>query len=431
MECSSSKTEVIMKPLILKAGIPLALSITGFVCARIISRRRIIVSDKSKVCISEANMTESGQENNVDGLNYLTNSPVKDDEEVMQINHNVLSSIEMSNFSYKEEVIRLKSTIEELQKKELDLEMRFLRYQVMKEEELVLMELKNILVLEAAHVDYLDKKISSIQDENERYQNLVVEGLRVLENIEFVILENRILRRKTKRISKKTMEQSRVIREKKLKIDAQGEEILKWCNEVETKSDVIKKLENDVKELQSFVDKLQEEKKELLIELNSAENSAVSETKIDAECVAMEDYNQLLNEIEHLRKDRASEISELTYLRWTNACLKQDLMRIDEHKEKKEQLELGIEASEVIKDCEADRSRLLIKKQTCIDVGTSSHDHHCSRRKKLLHKIKNWVEGSNDTMKLKHEIKCFGRFSVSEEKDEDHINHVIRSCSSA
>ncbi|XP_015574834.3 protein CHUP1, chloroplastic [Ricinus communis] len=447
MESSRSKTEV-MKPLFLKAGIPLALSVASFIYARIISRR-VVISDRPKVCSLEANngsieAFRDNQESSIRGLSSLT-SPIKDDEEAMITSSHDLSSTENSDITAQEQVLGLRSRVEELQKRELDLEMKFLRYHVMKEQELVLMELKNMLVLEAARLESLDREISSIEAEKERFQNLVADYFGVLEQIECVKLENRLLRRKAKRLSKKTMEQSRIIREKNSKIDAAESEILSFCNEIETRSNVIKKLEDDVRELQIIVDQLQEENNELLIELNAAEISALStSSKIDAEFVPIEDYNQLANELEQLRKDRASENAELIYLKWANACSKHELMRIQEHEEfdeKQENLELELEASEENRDCGSEQQENksnLVRKEVDTDVATSSHDQGCSKRKKLLHKLKRWVEGSGDHMmkpkleeKEKEEIKCFGRLSLSEEKEEDHIIHARRSCSSA
>ena len=43
------------------------------------------------------------------------------------------------------------------------------------------MELKNMVLLEIIHVQFLDREISSAEAENERLQNLVVQYVGVLE----------------------------------------------------------------------------------------------------------------------------------------------------------------------------------------------------------------------------------------------------------
>lgn len=207
MESSTSKTEM-MKPLFLKAGIPLVLSIAGFIYAKIIAKR---------------NSNSSHFESNL-------------------------------------------SSNEELE----NLENHFLEYQEMKEQESMLIEFKNKLELEAAHVEFLDREIASMEAENGRFLNLVVEFLRFLEKEK---LDNKILKRKTKKMLKNTKEKSRIIREKNMKIDAAEQEILRLCNEVEVRCSVIKKLEDRVDELQRFIDSLQEDKNEMLMKLNAVENS--------------------------------------------------------------------------------------------------------------------------------------------------------------
>ena len=54
----------------------------------------------------------------------------------------------------------------------------------LKEQESLLMELKNMVLLEIAHVEFLDREISSAEAENERLRNLVVQYVGVLEYLE-------------------------------------------------------------------------------------------------------------------------------------------------------------------------------------------------------------------------------------------------------
>ena len=99
--------------------------------------------------------------------------------------------------------------------------------------------------------------------------------------------------------------------------------------------------------------------------------------------------------------DRATEVEELIYLRWSNACLRHEL------------------ANMVLGHCEN---------------GYGEQASTCSKRKKFVQRLKKWVEGSekgkgNLDGKVRHEIKCFGRHSVSDDKEEHAQGR--RSCSSA
>lgn len=277
MESSNSKTQVI-KPLFLKAGIPLALSVAGFIYARIVSRRNIISENPSLE-------TKLDSLENFDSHEVFLNNSAKVDEEHMITSSQASSSIESSDLSHDKasfegELLGFRNRIEKLQERVLALETQFLQCLAMKDEEALLMEIKNKLVVEAAHVEFLDREVSSMEAEKERFENLVVEYLRILQQLKFTKLENGFLRRKVKRISKKMKEQSSLVREKDLKIEATEAEILRCYDELETRASIINKMEDEVRELHTTVDQLQEEKNELLLKLNPAENSDTSTSKV-------------------------------------------------------------------------------------------------------------------------------------------------------
>lgn len=149
----------------------------------------------------------------------------------------------------------------------------------------------------------------------------------------------------------------------------------------------------------------------------------------------MEDYRQLLSECEQLQKDRAAEVKELIYLRWTNACLKHELMRNQAQQEQNQEKNRIVEfvGGGGIGDYGIEQR---------LDGLVMEHVEPCynaangSKRSKLLKKIKRWVDGS-EKMKCKfddnekHEIKCFGRHAVCYEAEEEHTVLARKSCSSA
>ena len=79
---------------------------------------------------------------------------------------------------------------------------------------------------------------------------------------------------------RRTKQQSRFIREQNVKIEDTEAEILRNCDELETRSNFIRKLEEEVRELHKIMDQMQEEKNELLNKLELAENSASSISKV-------------------------------------------------------------------------------------------------------------------------------------------------------
>src|SRR5262249_20567298 len=147
MESSTSKTEV-MKPFFLGAGIPLVLSVAGFVCVRIMARRKQSSSDTK---VSNPETTDSHEEfrneASCPGVNSTSSSIEDDEENMISRSSHFLSSIERcdvhNEIDFQEGILGIRNRIEELQNGGQELEVQFILYHVMKELEFVLMKLKN------------------------------------------------------------------------------------------------------------------------------------------------------------------------------------------------------------------------------------------------------------------------------------------------
>ncbi|KAL5545981.1 hypothetical protein UlMin_005668 [Ulmus minor] len=423
MESSNSRAEI-MKPVLIKVGIPLALSVAAFVCARIVARRSV--------------PQESISENHVDSLE--TNSQHGSENSFCSLDSSCMPSMEHEERLIEDrkpelenELLGMRSRIEELQKRELDLEMSFIRYQDLKEQESVLLQLRNMLLLERAQTEFLDREISYMEEESKRLEKLVVEYLRVLEQLQYWKSESGLLQRKVKKLLRRMKVQSSIIREKDLKIEAREEEILRTHEALETRTYVVKKLEDEVGELKMSLDHQQEEKNELLKKLELAEKSASSISKIEAEGTTMEDLNWVANELEQLQKERAAEVKELIHLRWSNACLRHELMKNQEHEKdqnrNQNQSELDLEGNLELGNCGFE-SEL----ENSVVLGHENGDQTSKRKKKFVHRLKKWVEGSEKGKgkvdeKERNEGKWFGRHSVLDEAEEN--LQASTPCSSA
>lgn len=153
----------------------------------------------------------------------------------------------------------------------------------------------------------------------------------------------------------------------------------------------------------------------------------------------MEEYNQLLNELDQIQKERAAEVKELTFLRWSNACLRHEVMRLheteDQNQDNNSEPSLVLKGVEEIGEYSSEQELDNMEyehKDSCLAI-VNGGNRVCSKRQKLLRKLKRWVEGSE---KLKgkcvderHDSKSPARHSVSHGGDE-HIP-ARRSCSSA
>ncbi|CAB4284237.1 unnamed protein product [Prunus armeniaca] len=122
--------------------------------------------------------------------------------------------------------------------------MQSIRYCDLKEKEYVVVELRNMLLLEMAHVEFLNREVSSIEAESQMLENLVVEYLGVLEQLEYWKSENGFLQRKVKKLLRKGRWQSQTIREQDLKLEAREAEVLRIYDALETRTKVIKKLDS-------------------------------------------------------------------------------------------------------------------------------------------------------------------------------------------
>ncbi|KAG5106492.1 hypothetical protein JHK82_043462 [Glycine max] len=119
--------------------------------------------------------------------------------------------------------------------------------------------------------------------------------------------------------------------------------------------------------------------------------------------VSREECKQLLDELEQVKKERADEAKELIYLWWTNACLRHGLVRHHEQQQNqyKNHLELEFRRNNVVinydSEHELHNSLLEHHSDPSFDKHASGHDHSdiaCSKRTKLLERLKRWVDGS-------------------------------------
>ncbi|XP_059667527.1 protein CHUP1, chloroplastic [Cornus florida] len=426
MESTKTKVEL-MKPVILKAGIPIAISVAGFILARIKSKKSSLLRASTVETTQNNSHEEFRVDESIHSFDSSSSLPCMEVEKPVVINTHYEGDSQ-SQDRHEEELLGLRRRIEEFQERELKLEMKFLQYCDLKDQESVLMELGYMFTLEIARVESFTKEISLMEEENRRLEDLAGEYMKVLEQLEFSGWENGLLHRKVKNLLRKLKERSRAVREKNTQIEEREAQILANQKELERRANLIKELEDENRELKLNLDQLQQEKKELVDSLKMAEKSASS--KIEAEGMIMEEYNHIVNELEQVQKDRAAEVKELIYLRWCNACLRHELRRRNQENqgqaEEKKQLEVEVGGRGEIGDLELEHeldASMLGQGESRIAIVAGSQSH--SKRRKLIEKLKRWVEG-NERIKQKsdekHGIKCFGGHSVSDGAEEWHLH---------
>ncbi|KAI3724034.1 hypothetical protein L2E82_35798 [Cichorium intybus] len=316
----------------------------------------------------------------------------------------------------KDQILVLKTKIEELQELEREIEDRFFRFINLKNQEYALMEVQNNLVIEKERAEFLEREVSSMEVETKKFDEMMIEYLKALQELEASKAENGLLQRTVKKLFKKTRESSRLMREKKLKMEAQEAEMLRTQVELKIKESAIEEFEREIDEMRTMIDQLRGENKDVLNKLETAETTISS--KAEAERILMDNYNRVVNELEQLKKDRAAEVKELIYLRWCHACLRHELARRNQleqerktDNEKNDELIIfgrNVATEECIRH-ESDNENVTHNEEPFFE-----HNQRQPKRRWLLRKFKKWVDGNEKH----HETKCFGSQSVVDETEQ-------------
>ncbi|CAH8363294.1 unnamed protein product [Eruca vesicaria subsp. sativa] len=387
-----------MKPVILRVGVALVISGTGLILARFMSRKEH----------NEVTSSASNQESTSSSIRRNDGEEEEEEEE----------ETEILGHDQQQEILGLRSRLEELQRKEYEMELRFERYCNMKDQELMLMEHKSMLSLEKTQLDFLRRELFSMEEEHKRGQDLVIVFLKLVGEIHELRSENWFLEEQAKRLRRGVKQLYRVVNEKNRRSIAVEKELLKCIDELEMKNSVVKELEGEVKDLKARVDVL---------------------SMKSSEMVSEEDYRRVLTEYEDLKKDYANGVKEVISLRWRNACLRHKVMSNETNYEEvplspsrnlQEYLEMEEQADALALTVVADHEHHEESNHHDDDGDHNEHHHETSRRKRLMKKLKRWVEGNEKGRSTKLEERCFGRHSLTVEPEDEQMIHSRRSCSS-
>ncbi|KAL4015705.1 hypothetical protein IC575_023298 [Cucumis melo] len=233
------------------------------------------------------------------------------------------------------ELERLRSLVKELEEREVKLEGELLEYYGLKEQESDITELQRQLKIKAVEIDMLNITISSLQAERKKLQEETAQHAAVKKDLEFARNKIKELQRQIQLDANQTKGHLLLLKQQVSGLQAKEQETVKKDAELEKKLKAVKELEVEVMELKRKNKELQIEKRELTIKLDAAENkistlSNMTESELVAE--TREQVNNLrhanedlIKQVEGLQMNRFSEVEELVYLRWVNACLRYEL----------------------------------------------------------------------------------------------------------
>ncbi|XVF03467.1 hypothetical protein REPUB_Repub04eG0263700 [Reevesia pubescens] len=345
------------------------------------------------------------------------------------------------------ELERLRNIVKELEEREVKLEGELLEYYGLKEQESDITELQRQLQIKTVEIDMLNITINSLQAERKKLQEEIAHEASVKK--ELVVARNKIkeLQRQIQLDANQTKAQLLFLKQQVSGLQAKEQEAFNNDAEVEKKLKAVKELEMEVMELRRKNKELQHEKRELTVKLDAAEAkiaslSNMTETEIAArareEVSNLRHANEdLLKQVEGLQMNRFSEVEELVYLRWVNACLRYELRNYQapggkisardlnkslspKSQERAKQLLLeyaGSEREQGDTDLESNYSHPSSPRSEDLDNASidSSNSRYSSLSKKpsLIQKLKKWGKSKDDASALSSPARSLSEASPS------------------
>ncbi|KAI4341322.1 hypothetical protein MLD38_026057 [Melastoma candidum] len=262
------------RPLLLKAGVSLFISVSGFLCARIIiiaavRRRR---TERATASVNKSfgvdDRVDDTQVDVEDDGSLCSDRLISNCTDSDHIEHDLL--IEDSQSLVNLQLLALSSVITNLRERELNLESRFLRYCELREQESELLEIGFSLLLEWDRLESLSREVSRIEEDVKFLAEFTEECRKALEEVGYTgRVEKLRLCSKLKKVKQRVEEGRIKLKEGRLKI---------------------------------------EEKERELAE-------------------SMKENNELREKLAAVEKSVEAEEKELVHLRWSNACLKHELTK--------------------------------------------------------------------------------------------------------
>ncbi|KAK4427268.1 protein CHUP1, chloroplastic [Sesamum alatum] len=230
------------------------------------------------------------------------------------------------------EIRSLRNKVKILEERERYLEVQLLEYYGLKEQQNALMELQNRLRLNNMETKLYNLKIESLQADNRRLQAQVADYAKVVAELEAAKAKIKLLRKKLRSDAEQNREHILSLQERVMKLRDPETKAVEVDQELEMQLKKRKELEEELEEMKRSNDSLNLENSELAQKLEYLQMLATSALD-NEEIRALKEENQLLRqqneelrkEIEQIQADRCTDIEELVYLRWINACLRYEM----------------------------------------------------------------------------------------------------------
>ncbi|XP_042020831.1 protein CHUP1, chloroplastic-like isoform X2 [Salvia splendens] len=229
------------------------------------------------------------------------------------------------------ELVSLRSKVQILEEREKILENQLLEYYGLKEQESAVLELQNRLRVHNMEAKLYNIKFESLQSDNKKLQAKVADYEKVVAELESAQAKITLLRKKLRFEAEQNKEQILRLQERVMKLQDEDSKAVEEDSETQSR-ERNHRLEEELEETKRYNQSLKLENLELAQKIESLQILAKS-TLDDKEVQALKEESQILRrrnedfrkEIDQLQADRCTDVEELVYLRWINACLRYEL----------------------------------------------------------------------------------------------------------
>ncbi|CAN0858936.1 Protein CHUP1, chloroplastic [Linum grandiflorum] len=230
------------------------------------------------------------------------------------------------------EISHLKNKVRLLEERERNLELQLLELYGLKEQETAVMELQNRVKINNMETKLLTLKMETLQAENQRLQAQASDHMKTVSELDAARSKIKLLKKKLRAETEHNKEQILILKKKVSKLQEQETGAASTDSELQQQLQRLKDLEVQAEELRKSNSKLQEENSDLAHRLEATQvlaNSVLENPEMEElrklNNRLSEENMHLTKEVERVKADRCSDVEELVYLRWINACLRYEL----------------------------------------------------------------------------------------------------------
>ncbi|KAJ4869246.1 actin binding protein family [Raphanus sativus] len=231
------------------------------------------------------------------------------------------------------EIKRLRNTVRALRERERCLEDKLLEYYSLKEQQKIAMELRSRLKLNQMETKVFNLKIKSLQAENEKLKAQCSEHSRAVLELDMAKSEVHVLKKKLNIKTQQHVEQLLSLKERVARLQEDEIKASLPVPDADKMVQRLRDLEGEINELRDSNTRLHFENFELAEKVEAVQIIAGSKLEDSEEMETLrEDGNRLMSENEELKKeieqlqgDRCTDLEQLVYLKWINACLRYEL----------------------------------------------------------------------------------------------------------